>query len=272
MKKLLTILFLLPALLFSQVPDPLPNTYINDLAGVLTQAQVKILNDSIYAIEKRSSVQIAVVILNNLPSNMAIDEYSLLVGRKWQVGKAGNGLVYVAALNDKKQRLEVAGGLQAAITDVDALHITDAVKPYYKQKDYYGMINILLQGIKSKVDPVAQEQLAIATIEQKNNNSEAMSTLIGLIIILIILFLIIIYIIKPWMLLLKVREEEMVSDPDAEKWKSYHPNISHNLNLSSAILNGQSKGRETKQSDSLPSVFPLIELNSDFTPSSDNSP
>lgn len=167
MKTLICLLFLIPALCFGQIPEPMPNTYVNDLTGLLTVEQIKALNERIFSIEKKSSVQIAVVIVNKLPENMEIDQYTLEIGRKWHVGNAHNGLVYVAAIDQRKQRLEVADNLQGDIPDMIAYQITNDIKPFFKNQDYYGGINELLNGISKRVDPVVKEQLRLAGIEQK---------------------------------------------------------------------------------------------------------
>lgn len=162
---------LIPSLCISQIPDPVPNSYVHDFADKLTSSEVRALNDSIRAIELRSSVQIAIVIVNDLPENMLIDEYSNGIGRKWHVGNANNGLVYVAALNNKKQRLEVARELQSIITDLDAKSMTDPVRPLFRNAKYYDGMQALLTEIKNKVDPIAKAQLALAVAELQKKQS-----------------------------------------------------------------------------------------------------
>lgn len=181
MQKLIFLLLFIPVLSFGQVPDPIPNTYINDLTGKLTADQVHNLNESILAIEKKSSVQIAVILLDNLPASMSIEDYSLEVGRKWHVGNAANGLVYVAAISERKQRLEVARALEYQITDMEAQELTNSVKPFFRQQDYYGGINKLLDGISRQLDPVLKEQLALAKKELDKKNEQSSPVFIWLI-------------------------------------------------------------------------------------------
>lgn len=169
MKKLLFLLLLLPISVIAQVPEPLQNTYVNDFASLLNAEQIHNLNEKILSIEKKSSVQIAVILINDLPANMQIEQYALEVGRKWHVGNAKNGLVYVAAINQHKQRLEVAGNLEGDIPDITVLEITDNIKPFFRNNDYYGGINELLDGINKHVDPVIKEQLKLAASEHQKS-------------------------------------------------------------------------------------------------------
>lgn len=162
MKRLL-LLLLLP--LSSLAQDPLPNTYVNDFANVLSPAQVSELNDSIKAIETRSSVEIAVVLIKH--TDIDIADYALQLGRKWGVGNAGNGIVYVAAIEDHKQRLEIGSHLEGNITDAQAREITDLVKPDYRAGYYFDGLQKLLKGIKKQIDP--SEQLSYVKPEERHS-------------------------------------------------------------------------------------------------------
>lgn len=187
MKNIITcLLILLSASCFGQVPDPQPNTYINDMTGKLNMAEIQMLNESILSIEKNSSVQIAIVLLDKLPVGMSIGDYALEIGRKWHVGNARNGLVYVAAFGDKKQRLEVADNLQHQITDLDALALTDEIKPFFRSGDYFGGLNNLLSGISKKLDPILAEQKSLtkAELDKKSENSSSyLATILSFIVL-----------------------------------------------------------------------------------------
>lgn len=151
---------------FGQVIKPATNTYVNDSAGVLSGADIQALNVQIRTLEDSTSVQVAIVLLSKLPDNLSIEDYTLQVGREWHVGNANNGLVYVAAIDQHKQRLEVANKLQGTITDVDALHITDLIKPYFRNKDYAGGLKAMVTAIDKKIHPDVAEQLQIADTEK----------------------------------------------------------------------------------------------------------
>lgn len=158
MKRILLLLFL-PLSLMAQVPDPKPNTYVNDFTNSLNSDQVKELNDSIQSLENRTSVEIAIVLVNH--TDIDIADYALQLGRKWHVGNAGNGIVYVAAIDDHKQRLEIGSHVEGNIPDATAYEITNDIKPYFRSSDWFGGLQTLLQGIKEHIDPAAMEQLKL---------------------------------------------------------------------------------------------------------------
>lgn len=174
MKRLIALLCFLPLFGISQIPDYKPNTYVNDFTGTLLAEQIKVLNDTLLSLEKKTSVQFAIILINELPENISIEEYSIGIGTKWHVGNARNGLVYVAAINQRKQRLEVGRALEGDIPDISAGEITDALKPFFREKDYFGGLLKLIEGVNARVDPVAKEQLALAAQERKKKHEKTM--------------------------------------------------------------------------------------------------
>jgi len=167
MKRIITAILLFPILAIAQIPQPQPNTYINDLAGVIPAAARQQINEKIAALEKDYTVQIAVVLINELPEGIEIDDYAREIGRQWHVGNHDNGLVYVASVNQHKQRLEVARRLEGTITDIGAREITEHIKPFFRTKDYTGGILNMLQEIDQRLKPVQAEQKALGRHHEK---------------------------------------------------------------------------------------------------------
>lgn len=173
MKKLLFLL-LLPMFVIGQIPTPKPNTYVNDLAGLLTETQINELNLNIRQIEVDYSIQIAIVLVKTT-GEIPIDDYARQIGRSWHVGNAKNGLVYVAALDDHKQRLEVAQNLEGTITDIRAHELTDIIKGFFHHQQYYAGLNSFLQSLTVMLKPVQAEQKGLGNteLEKKNNVGDA---------------------------------------------------------------------------------------------------
>jgi uncharacterized protein len=159
----LCLILLCPSIVRAQIPSPLPDTYVNDLARVLTPEDLQALNEQINALEKTWSVQLAVVLIRRLPDSMDIADYARGIGRKWHASINDSGLVYVASINQKKQRLEVATSLEGIIPDITARTITDHLKPFFRKKDYaaglkqmVSEINGYLEQARTGQEPVDQ--------------------------------------------------------------------------------------------------------------------
>jgi uncharacterized protein len=149
MLRIFFIFLVLPFIALGQIPDPKPGTYINDFTNSLSAAQAEQLDVELHLLEKRTSIQTATLLINDLPANMALEDYARNVGNKWKVGNAFNGIVYVAVLNEHKQRLEIAKNLEGDIPDVAAFEIIESLKPYLVQKNYFDALEELIGQIKN---------------------------------------------------------------------------------------------------------------------------
>lgn len=284
--KLIFLFLFFPLIIFGQIPDPLPDTYVNDLSGKLTSAQIHELNDSILSIEKRSSVQIAIILLDRLPDNIEIEDYALQVGRAWHVGNADNGLVYVAAIDQHKQRLEVANNLQGDIPDLYAHDITESIKPFFRSQDYFGGLKVLLSGINSHVDPVLKEQLKLAQAEKekKDKNFRHNLGVFGLWLAFIGLLALAIwyFIFRPRYLKKKAEEEaaekkleeerkaniKKLDEENRQKWKEYQDTHPKPATVIAPII---VTGSENKRSDSSDSGSSYRSSSSSSSSSNDSS-
>lgn len=147
MKLLLFILLFLPLLLSSQVPKPMPDTYVNDYAGVLQEGEIHQLNELLAKLERETTVQLAILLIHELPESRSIEDFSREVGNSWKVGNFQNGLVYVAALDQRLHRLEVAHNLEERVTDVDAAQIIDGLKPLLRERQYFAAMWQLISDV-----------------------------------------------------------------------------------------------------------------------------
>lgn len=165
MKKLLALLLILPIITIAQIPDPLPGTYVNDSYGFLHKTDIDQLNKNIRALEDSFGVQLAVVLVPSVPEKYGIEDYAREIGRKWHVGHAKNGLVYVAAIDQHKQRLEVASHLEGIIPDIVAKGLLQKIGVFYRAQKYgdglIGFVNDLqvrLASNKEELRKIASGQ------------------------------------------------------------------------------------------------------------------
>lgn len=147
MPRFILLILLLPLFCIGQIPEPKENSYVNDYTQSLTQEQVYQLNLYLQAIEKQSTVQVAILLIYRLPDDMLIEDYAREVGNSWKVGNHFNGMVYVAVLHERKHRLEIAKNLEGDIPDITAGKMIDHLKPYLQQEDYYQALKLLILQI-----------------------------------------------------------------------------------------------------------------------------
>lgn len=180
MKKLLFLL-LLPFSLFAQIHSRLPqeispDSHVDDYVNALSPDQTRSLSEKLFFIERTYDVQIRIVLIKSLDGE-SIEYYSKTIGSVWHVGDH-NGLVYVASLEDHKQRVEIADKLQQRISTDQAAEMTDAVKAHFKVGHYY-------EGLYSMLSVL---QLSLETPNMASNKNELWYTfgIAGLILAFII--------------------------------------------------------------------------------------
>ncbi|MFX5602861.1 TPM domain-containing protein, partial [Acinetobacter baumannii] len=81
-----------------------------------------------------------------------IAEYANKLFREWGIGnkKTNNGVLILAAIDDRKVWIEVGYGLEGAIPDVTASAIyRNEITPEFKQQNYY-------RGIDKAIDALSK--------------------------------------------------------------------------------------------------------------------
>ena len=118
--------------------QPNPPKLVNDFADVLSPDQESALEQKLIAFEDSTSNQLAIVLIKTL-EGYEIADYAVQLALKWGIGsKKNNGILLLAAIDDKKIRIEVGYGLEPVITDaISKRIITNDIKPFFKQTQYY---------------------------------------------------------------------------------------------------------------------------------------
>jgi uncharacterized protein len=100
----------------SDFPNPPnPPRLVNDFSAVLSESEMQFLEDSLNAIEKRTSNQITIVIIKST-GPYEIADYATQLGNKWGVGVKGreNGVLLLVAIEDRKITIATGRGLEGA--------------------------------------------------------------------------------------------------------------------------------------------------------------
>ncbi|MBN8740861.1 MAG: dehydrogenase [Lysobacterales bacterium 69-70] len=138
----------------AQSPQPLPplTARVTDLTGTLDAAQRQTLESELAALEAAKGAQIAVLVVpTTQPEDIAA--YAIRVFDAWRLGRQGvdDGVLLIVAKNDRRVRIEVARGLEAAIPDAAAARIIrEYIAPRFREGDYYGGIHDAL-GMLTKL-------------------------------------------------------------------------------------------------------------------------
>ena len=123
-----------------------------DEAGVLTQSEIDSLTAQIDVYEAASKGQIAVFIIPSLHGD-AIEDFSLAVAEKWQIGWRGedNGVLLLLAMEDRESRLEIGYGLEGVISDARAGDILRDMAPFMRKEQYAQAISFVIASVSAFV-------------------------------------------------------------------------------------------------------------------------
>ena len=140
--KLFLLLWILLALntsfaLSQSIPSK-PQGYVSDFAHLLPPAQKEEIEILGREIERKTGIEIAVVIVKSIAPE-SIETYAVHLFEKWGIGKKGkdNGLLILLSLAEKKVRIEVGYGLEGILPDgLCGRIIREIMVPYFRQQKW----------------------------------------------------------------------------------------------------------------------------------------
>ncbi len=131
-----------------EVP-PKPKGRVSDYTATLTPEEIRTLESTLAEIERTTTNQIAVLLIPTLAGD-SLEDYSIRLAEKWQIGQAGrdNGVILLLVLQDRKIRIEVGYGLEGVLPDSLAGDIIrQVIAPKFRQGQFY-------QGIRDGVGTI----------------------------------------------------------------------------------------------------------------------
>ncbi|HWV39319.1 MAG TPA: TPM domain-containing protein, partial [Vulgatibacter sp.] len=126
------------ALLFALLPVPRLVGPVVDQAGVLAPAEAARLEGfarAALAADGGKGPQLAFLVVRSLDGE-PIESFSIRVAEAWKLGDAGrdDGLLFVLSIDDREARIEVGGGIEGELTDVQAGRIIrDRMLPEFRR-------------------------------------------------------------------------------------------------------------------------------------------
>ncbi len=135
--------------LYAQNLPEAPNHLVTDYTGTLTGTEVQALERKLLAFEDSTSTQIAVVVMRST-DGYDIADYAVRLGQKWGVGgkKYNNGVLLLAALDDRAVTIQTGYGMEGVLPDIIAHRIIqNEIRPNFSLQNYY-------QGLDAATDAI----------------------------------------------------------------------------------------------------------------------
>ncbi|HLU90321.1 MAG TPA: TPM domain-containing protein, partial [Cyclobacteriaceae bacterium] len=120
-------------------PKPNPPRLVNDFSNTLTSAEESALERKLVAYNDSTSTQISIVLLQSI-GPYDISDYTFQLGDLWGIGtkENDNGMLILAAMEDREVFIATGYGLEGAVPDAVARRIVDnVIVPAFRREAYY---------------------------------------------------------------------------------------------------------------------------------------
>jgi uncharacterized protein len=158
--------------------------HVNDYANVLSAAQIKELDERLFAYEDSTSSQIAVVLEPSANGLAAIDR-AMFLARGWGVGQKNNnnGILLYIAINDRKFFTVTADQMQDKLGASRLGQIeNDFLVPNLRNKDYY---NAIAQTTQAFEQALMGKFKGKATRKRKSGTRGWVSIVVAIVLLII---------------------------------------------------------------------------------------
>ena len=149
-----------------------PQGHVSDWAGVFSPEQKVDLESRIAAVRQATGAQLAVVAVKSLQGG-EIKDFAVKLFAQWGIGEKGkdNGVLLLAAIEDRALRIEVGYGLEGVLNDAKCGRIRDEwIFPRFKEGNYAQGLRdgadalLSVMGGEALPEPAAPEENPLAAI------------------------------------------------------------------------------------------------------------
>lgn len=181
----------------AEVPRPLPDTFVHDFAGVVSDEKKAEINAKARLLKEHYKTEIAVVTVDSLRGEDPLD-YSMKLARSWGIGspeEGSRGLLILVAVKDRKTSFRTSRHTEGELPDGVTGEISREMNGFFKRGDFGGGLSVgmdrVLERMKASFDPAAVKP----TLKQAGEEPGAVWMLLALfsfasVIILPLLFLV----------------------------------------------------------------------------------
>jgi uncharacterized protein len=168
---------------------PNPPKLVNDLADVLSPSEESALERKLLAYNDSTSSQVAIVTIRTT-GEYDIADVGREIIKEWGVGtkEKNNGVVMLAAIDDRRMDIETGYGMEGVISDNDALAIIDNdITPNFRRGNYYEGFDAAINSIMKVAAGEYQAPIGYKPSISSKGKATFGRIIVGLIILFIIL-------------------------------------------------------------------------------------
>lgn len=137
---------------------PLIDRPVVDEAGFIERGTLEFIATELVALREKTGVQMAVLVVKTT-DGVPIEDYAHTTFETWGGGskQRNDGVLFVLAVDDRRNRIEVGRGLEGLITDSKAVAILEGVKPRLREADYGATCRDVVAGVAELVAHLTPE-------------------------------------------------------------------------------------------------------------------
>lgn len=150
------------------------NSYVSNPDGIIQEATVTQLNSLLDSLERKTSAQVAVVLLNSI-GDLEVFDFAQQLFVKWGIGQAGNdnGLLILFVMDKRKVRIHTGKGLEGVLPDAVCKEIErQYMVPSFKEGNYdAGMLSGVQRVASLLTNPEAANE--IMSTQEETSTADA---------------------------------------------------------------------------------------------------
>lgn len=116
---------------------------VNDYTGTLSSTEVAQLEQKMRAYADSTSTQVSIVLIATL-NGYEIGDFAIKLAESWGIGQAkkNNGVLILAAINDRKVTIQTGYGMEGVLPDAICKRIVEtSIKPAFRAGNYFAGFN-----------------------------------------------------------------------------------------------------------------------------------
>lgn len=137
-----------------EVPDlreapEAPTGIVVDMADAFSPEEERAISEAVDHLEKAVGGQVQVLAVKTIGSEV-LEDYTLEVASRWEIGEAGkdNGALLFFAIDDRRNRIEVGYGWEAALTDARCGDLLRSAVPELREARYGDACVKIIRGME----------------------------------------------------------------------------------------------------------------------------
>ena len=128
---------------------PVPTSYVNDFAQVLSPAGKQQIEDYCLSVHQQANAEVVVATIKTLDDGDTVEQFTVALEEKWKLGKKGEdrSALVLLVLNPHRLRVETGYGLEGILPDAKVGRILDQAVPSATSGSYDAALMTTVQGL-----------------------------------------------------------------------------------------------------------------------------